>query len=538
MLAPQNNKARSIYSLDGVWDFKLDEDDEGLDGFWMSNKLYAPRPIPVPSSFNEISFDIDAYREDNIVWYQRTLDIPERHTSDRIFLRLEHFSGALEIFIDDENVASLASSSTPYEIDITSKFTPGENSLLTIRLDARNLKDSDQFAYAGLDGNIMLVCVPDAYIEDIYFATVGFIPLATGGLDSAQARYEIVLSDEDTPVKLELKDFQGKVVAESDEAEGTLEIPRPTAWSPKLPYLYTLCVASGDDYYEQKVGLRQVAVFEDGLTLNQEPIRLSGFNYEAMVAGFGRALSDAQIIKDFELMRWMGANAIFSSKGALSEQFLNLADTYGMLVIETPDSFDETGVKNLLARDKNHPSLITLAYVPDEQNSFADFKNHVIEFDYANLPLAQLLSDKAALDDASNADLLIFSPDLSKLEELSIDGFVRLISKELTALSENTTKPVVVYNFTPQAHEGKRSYFEELGSEDFQVAVLAELGRIFDANAQITGEFINHFTDIKLSGQEDGQNSDCAALFTIERQAKTSAYTQRVRWYILSGKAL
>ena len=47
MLGARTSSSRSITTLDGVWDFAIDTDNNGIDNRWFAGTLADPRPMPV-----------------------------------------------------------------------------------------------------------------------------------------------------------------------------------------------------------------------------------------------------------------------------------------------------------------------------------------------------------------------------------------------------------------------------------------------------------------------------------------------------------
>ncbi len=127
------------------------------------------------------------------------------------------------------------------------------------------------------------------------------------------------------------------------------------------------------DRYTLDIGIRTIEVDGDRLLLNGPPIKLLGFGRHEDFPVVGKGLLPALIVKDYGLMRWIGANSFRTTHYPYSEQMMQLADQLGVLVIdETPAVglfFTEPGleqrnelckqyIRDLIDRDKNHPSVI------------------------------------------------------------------------------------------------------------------------------------------------------------------------------------
>ena len=87
MLYPQNNRARTVIDLSGVWDFRLTED--------------APwEPLAVPGSYNDQKPD-SRYREHcGLSWYRRRIALPAALHEGRQVLRFDAVTHSARVFLD------------------------------------------------------------------------------------------------------------------------------------------------------------------------------------------------------------------------------------------------------------------------------------------------------------------------------------------------------------------------------------------------------------------------------------------------------
>ena len=156
--------------------------------------------------------------------------------------------------------------------------------------------------------------------------------------------------------------------------------PSARFWSPADPHLYPLTVTLTDgqrvtDSYTLDVGIRTVEVRGDQLLLNGQPIKLTGFGMHEDFPVHGRGLNLPVWVRNYELLKWVGANSYRTSHYPYAEEAMLLADRLGFLVIneipavglnfEDPDEATaqrlaqcKQQIRELIARDKNHPSTI------------------------------------------------------------------------------------------------------------------------------------------------------------------------------------
>lgn len=71
MLYPKESETREVKNLSGVWRFKVDRENTGLEEAWYSKPLEDTIPMPVPSSYNDVTQDISIRDHIGYVWYER-----------------------------------------------------------------------------------------------------------------------------------------------------------------------------------------------------------------------------------------------------------------------------------------------------------------------------------------------------------------------------------------------------------------------------------------------------------------------------------
>ena len=111
------------------------------------------------------------------------------------------------------------------------------------------------------------------------------------------------------------------------------------------------------------------------ILLNGKPVQLNGFGRHEDFIASGKGLNLPLMVKDYQLMRWTGANSYRTSHYPYSEEEMQLADREGFLIIdeipavslqfENDENMRRCGLRmclqqidELIARDKNHPSVV------------------------------------------------------------------------------------------------------------------------------------------------------------------------------------
>ena len=172
----------------------------------------------------------------------------------------------------------------------------------------------DFFNYAGIDRPVVLYTTPSTYIDDVT-VTTDFD--GTNGFVS----YDVFLVGSDAvTARVSLLDKEGNEVAVDTLLNSTLFVQNVNLWWPYLMdpspgYLYTLQIqlldSSGElwDKYSQPVGIRTISWNENTLQINNKPVYLRGFGRHEDSAIRGKGLDLPLILRDHNLIKWIGANA-------------------------------------------------------------------------------------------------------------------------------------------------------------------------------------------------------------------------------------
>ncbi|XP_055265929.1 beta-glucuronidase-like isoform X4 [Moschus berezovskii] len=417
MLYPRESRSRERKELDGLWRFRADFSDNRRQGFeqqWYRAPLRESGPtldMPVPSSFNDVGQDGQLRSFVGWVWYEREITLPQRWSEDlgmRVVLRIGSAHYYAIVWVNGVHVVEHEGGHLPFEADVSKLVQSGPLSSCRITIAINNtlsphtlppgtilyktdpskypkgyfVQDTkfDFFNYAGLHRSVLLYTTPTTYIDDITVTT-------DVDQDIGLVNYQIVIQGSDHfQLDVCLLDDEGKVVAKGAGAQGQLQVPSAHLWWPYLmhehpAYLYSLevkltaqtAVGPVSDFYTLPVGIRTVAVTESQFLINGKPFYFQGVNKHEDADIRGKGFDWPLLVKDFNLLRWLGANAFRTSHYPYAEEVLQLCDRYGIVVIdESPgvgimlvESFSNVSLQHhlqvmeeMIRRDKNHPAVV------------------------------------------------------------------------------------------------------------------------------------------------------------------------------------
>lgn len=591
MLYPKTTLTRRRISMDGMWKFCLDEKAVGEKEGWMDG-IPGEEMIPVPASFQDFYTEKDIREYTGDFWYETDFFVPGEWEGREILLRFGAATHRASVYVNGILITEHEGGFLPFSAKVTTvvrydsynKVVVKVNNELTCTnipcgetITLPNGKKMskpyfDFFNYAGLQRSVYLLALPGESIVDFD------LDYAIHG-KNAEVSYQIRTNGEHA-VQLALFDAKGHCVAQKDGKEGVLYVENARLWQVRNAYLYRLRIRIMDgeeliDEYEQEIGIRTVKVEGTDILLNGEPLYLRGFGKHEDSDIVGRGFNIGIMKRDFELMKWIGANSFRTSHYPYSEEIYQMADREGFLIIdEVPAvgmfqslmNFMEasTGkqtaffekettpvllkahlraIEEMITRDKNHPSVIawSLLNEPETTNEAAVpyFKE---VFDFAN---------KLDMQKRPRTFALIMNslPDTCKCYQFSdiialnryygwymkggyeICVAEELFRKEMNAWKEKKlNKPFIFAEYGADTLASEHKLPSVMWSQEYQDEYLKMTHEVFDSYDFIKGEQIWNFADFQTTEGIMRVNGNKKGVFTRQRQPKDIAYKLKERW--------
>ena len=493
MLYPQSNKFRSTTCLNGIWGYKLVNDD-----YTPVKKAVDTHPMAVPASINDIVTDKRIAEYVGKVLFETQFSLPQDKNKN-YRLRIGSASHKCEVYLNGEKIGEGINGHLP--VDLPLENIKDENRLSVIvdnRLDNHTLPmgmlkpgnklrectskgyfyidgekenfpeykqviNHDFYNFTGIHRDVIVYSLPKKGIEDVIIKTV------VGG-DYKKVNVKTVTKGK--VIKYTVSDGETVVCISKT---GDITIENPVLWSCENPHLYTLTVETENDCYKQRFGIRKVSYDDKGLYLNDKPVYLKGFGKHEDFFVSGKGNNSAVNVRDFELLKWINANSIRTSHYPYAEEIYDLAD----LPITAPE---ETKF--------------------NEDNKCADL------FDFISLNRYYGWYDEIG--------------NLAAVEPLFKADFGKYYEK--------FRKPIIVAEFGADTVEGVHSLYSNAFSEEYQRDYLAECCRVFDNMPYVVGEHVWNFADFKTKEGTLRVRGNRKGVFTKEREPKAAAFLLKKRW--------
>jgi len=546
-----------LMCLDGRWNIIVNDDE---------------RDIAVPASWNEQYSDL--YNYFGIARYKKEIFIPVHYTDKRIWLRFGSVATKATVYVNGIEVCYNEGTALPFECEITDVTCCGQLNIIEVDVDntldpwgipPAHLLDGegegrvgfytsypavtyDFFPYGGIHRSVYLYTTSQKRIEQIKINT----------LIDGTVHFVVILSEEmEGTICACCGDVEQNIKFAGNMVEGTLKIDDPQLWDCENPYLYALKISLFDeqgmvDVYVQSFGIREIKVSGKQLLLNNKPIFLRGFGKHEDFHIIGKGFNHGLAVKDFSLLKWIGANSFRTSHYPYDEEILSYADRNGILIIgETPfvglnsRMFTEeilakanAIIEKMIDRDFNHPSVImwSLANEPtvDTKEGEEFFKSM---YDTARRKdVFRPITYVAHLYPENNLGMKYY--DLMCVTRYvgwyyvqgNIEESLSYVSDYLDRWHNAENQCILVGEFGADAVAGMHSEPALMFSEEYQAEIIKKQYEVIRSKDYVVGAHVWAFADFKTAQAYTRVLMNRKGVFTRERYPKMAAHMLKELW--------
>ncbi|XP_075167079.1 beta-glucuronidase-like [Haematobia irritans] len=624
LLYPFESETREVRSLDGIWKFLKDINNNGSRGVeekWYESgldKIQDPLTMPVPASYNDLTTDETLRDHVGGVWYQRKFFVsPDWSANRRIWLRFGSVHYSATVWLNGVEIIRHDIGHLPFEVEVTNNLKFGAQNILHVLCNntltrstipqgevVKLLTDAgnktiqtysfDFFNYAGIHRSVVLYTTPKVYIKDIHIVTDVLLSTEDGKKDSHEndsseefegniglIDFKVIVAGisaeemQESPIydayylNLQLRaadEIVASQLCKEMPFNGTLKINDPQLWWPYLMnpvygYLYTLEVylhSAADesliDVYRMQIGIRKVQWDEKNLLMNGRKVYMHGFGRHEDSDLRGKGLDYALLTRDFNLLKWIGANAYRTSHYPYSEESMQFADENGIMIIDECSSVDtdyfgaellynhKSALEQLVHRDRNRPSVIMWSIANEPRTSknqsepyFAEIVRYVKTLDTSR-PLTAAINVEMEKDKlAQFLDIISFNRYNAWYHNAGhLDTIAISVKMEATNWNRKYNRPILMSEYGADTLEGLHLLPEYIWSEDYQIGLFAQHFKAFDFLIKqdwFIGEFVWNFADFKTEQTFTRVGGNKKGVFTRNRQPKSVAHFLRERYY-------
>jgi len=327
------------------------------DEVWKSVNLPHDWSIEGPFSKENKSFSRGGWLPTGKCTYRKTFQIPEEDKNKRIAI---YFDGAYrnsEVWLNGELLGKRPMGYIAFHYDMTKHLKFGQKNTITVKLDNSNQPGSRWYTGTGIYRHVYLIKSDKLYVP----IWGSYIKASTISTEVATLNLNTKVVNKHTKDKsflikhtvINSNNIAVDSVQTSLAIKGNSEIKTtskinlkdPQLWSPEQPNQYRvktdLIVNNAIVYTEtNKTGIRNLEFnAENGFNLNGKNIKLKGVCLHHDGGPLGAAIYKRTIQRQLEILREMGCNAVRTAHNPFSEEFLDICDAMGFLVMN--EIFDE-----------------------------------------------------------------------------------------------------------------------------------------------------------------------------------------------------
>lgn len=355
-------------------------------------------PPHVPTDFNPVGH------------YIHSFDVPEEWNGRNVYINFGAVKSAFYLWINGIFVGYSEDSKTAAEFDITPYINIGGKNKLAMKVlrfsDGSYLEAQDFWRMSGITRDVVIYSKPKLNVFD-FFVKAGlddkydkgtFEMTADINFDTEKMPRKFTVEVEITGEDKTGKKIQKTITKEVRKKElkpfknskiytlkiNKFSIPNIKPWSAETPNLYNLTIKIIDkkgnvvECVGTKIGFRTVEIKDGQLKVNGRAIMVKGVNRHEHCSETGQYVDRKTMQEDIRIMLENNINTVRTSHYPDDIYWYELCDKYGIYVIDEanneshPQGYGENSLakkeewkdvflyrcRNMLERDKNHPSII------------------------------------------------------------------------------------------------------------------------------------------------------------------------------------
>ena len=575
--APQNVYARQYVSLNGDWNYFADPQEQGYYDYRMNptNWGYFVNAKPQrPSDLVEYNFDAcptmripgdwntqdeQLFIYEGTVWFKKDFDYTPRD-GQRALLYFGAVNYEAIVYVNGKKAGRHVGGFTPFCFDVTDVVKEGKNFVI-VKVDNKRHADNvptlifDWWNYGGITRDVLLVSVPETYIEDYTLQldkaingkkrTINF----SVALNKPIAGQEVTVSIPELKIK---QQFTTNTEGEIVNCQLSIINSKLQLWSPETPKLYNVEITCGDERIEDEIGFRTIETRGKQLLLNGKPIFLRGVCSHEETAYTSRRCNSAEDADT--LLSWarqLGCNFLRLAHYPHNEHAVREAERQGFLLwSEIPvywtiswknaDTYAnaERQLADMIRRDHNRAAIIIWSLANETPHSDArDQFLGRLATTARSLDNTRLLSMAMEVTGASNYVNRLQDNMNKYVDVVSFNqyiGWYRDVNDAPKMKWEIPyEKPVIISEFGGGAKAGLHGDKGQRWTEEFQENLYRENLAMLDKIEGLAGTCPWVLKDFRsprrpLPGIQDGFNRK--GLFSDQGKRKKAFYVMR-DWY-------
>lgn len=390
-------KGRQTISLNGEWQFKTDDNNQGINEKWYQQNFPSAswERLMVPGNWDTKNKYANYKGK---AWYRKKITLPS-YANKIVNISFEAVGMTYKLYVNGNKVAEVLVGNNIETFNITPFLKPLQPNTIAVQVD-NTLKWGAYWSWGGIRRPV------EIQIEELVSVKrqqiVSEVSLDSGTAVISTTVYLVNQSNSKKNFKVQQTILQGqenvkqsaiKNIVLEPYSEKNIEIKialsrsQTRLWHFDHPDIYKSIIhltESNNIIYSQqdKFGIRKIELKGTKLFLNGESVRLAGYNWVAEDRTTGSTVPEFRYKQDIDHMKSAGANMARLSHRPLPQEVMDYLDSKGILVFAEfnnwPDYMNGTSqepldfASKLVEQNFNHPSVIGWC-VGNENGNLNDF---------------------------------------------------------------------------------------------------------------------------------------------------------------------
>ena len=343
-------------SFNDGWKFYLGDNSSAMnvnfdDSGWKAVTL--PHDFSISQNFTTSGEAESGFLPGGTGWYRKSFVLPAGDAGKTLLLNFDGVYSDAYVYVNGTLVGENHYGYSSFAIDISNFVTCDGTTENVIAVKAVNTVPSSRwYSGSGIYRDVTLIAADPVHIA--HNGTYVTTPDIAKGIGTVQVQVEV---QNDSSASAEVTVKNTVYAADGTAASGTTEttatvgagavktvpaspvVGSPALWSPDAPKLYTVHteVYSGGqltDSYDTTFGFRYFSFDSSGFHLNGKNVKLNGVCLHHDQGALGSAASYDAMYRQLAKMKDMGVNAIRTSHNPADEDFIDICNELGLLVVE------------------------------------------------------------------------------------------------------------------------------------------------------------------------------------------------------------
>lgn len=333
------------------WKFNLGDNSSASepnfnDSAW--EEVMLPHDFSISQNFTTSGEAESGFLPGGTGWYRKSFTVPASESGNTVILNFDGVYSDAYVYVNGTYVGENHYGYSNFSFDISDYLTMDgvTENVIAVRA-VNNVPTSRWYSGSGIYRDVTLDIVKPVHVADNgTFVTTpdienneGTVEVAVDVVNDSESSADVTITNTVVGAGASASTTQTVGAGATSTVTTSCEVLSPELWSIDDPKLYTVRTelsVNGEvaDTYDTTFGFRWYSFDSSGFHLNGEDVKLNGVCLHHDQGAAGAAAYDDAMYRQLSVMKDMGVNAIRTSHNPADEDFIDICNELGFVVIE------------------------------------------------------------------------------------------------------------------------------------------------------------------------------------------------------------